>query len=152
MAHITWSSYFMGIAIISSLRSKDPKTKNKIVGIGYNGLPIGCPDSKEFWIDEDDNNPLRSKHTYVVHAEQNAIYNTVIDLENCTIYTTEYPCNICAQAIIQTGIKKVFYLNINNNRKKRNIAVYKMFRKARVEIEQYQSEIDILCLNYIKGE
>jgi len=115
--YISWDEYFMGVAHLSAMRSKDDSSqvgacivnrKNRIVGIGYNGFPIGCPDDALPW----DKNPsfLESKYAYVVHAEPNAILNSSVDLEGSRIYVTLYPCNECAKLIIQSGIKEVIYL------------------------------------------
>lgn len=150
---MSWHSYFMSIALLSSFRSKDSKTQNgacivdpnhKIIGIGYNGLPVGCDDDDpQFWQDEDDSDLLHSKHTYVVHAEKNAIYNCMAhDMQGARLYTTQFPCNTCAQAIIQVGIKQVIYL-----RKKQhsshvliNQAVDKMFAAAGVTVAAYAEQ------------
>ena len=133
----------MSIAILSSYRSKDNKTqngacivdsKNKIVGIGYNGLPRGCDDNDpDYWRDEDDNDLLRSKHSYVVHAEKNAIYNCMAhDITGSTMYVTQFPCNTCAQALIQVGIKMVVFSSYKNHHETINIVVKKMFDAAGV--------------------
>ncbi len=115
---ISWDEYFMGIAILSGKRSKDPNTQvgacivkdNKIIGIGYNGLPIGCSDDEFPWEKEGDF--LHTKYPYIVHAELNAILNsTRSDIKDSTIYVALFPCNECAKAIIQSGIKKIIYLS-----------------------------------------
>ena len=146
--YMSWHTYFMSIAMLSSYRSKDVKQQtgacivgkdNKIIGIGYNGLPWGCDDDNPvFWCDEDDSDVLRSKHTYVVHAENNAIYNCMVhDMTQARMYTTSYPCNVCAQAIIQVGIKEVIYLDIKPHHKSINEAVGLMFQSADVDIDCY---------------
>lgn len=113
---ISWDSYFMGLAHLSSLRSKDPSTqvgaaivnqKNKIVGIGYNGFPSGLDDDLYPWSREGDF--VDTKYAYVVHAELNAILNATSSLEGCSIYVSLFPCNECAKAIVQAGIKTVVY-------------------------------------------
>ena len=115
--YISWDEYFMGVAQLSSMRSKDEVSqvgacivnqKNRIVGIGYNGFPIGCNDDLLPW--EKNDNFLDSKYAYVVHAEPNAILNSSVDLEGSKMYVTLYPCNECAKLIIQSGIKEVIYL------------------------------------------
>lgn len=147
--YISWSAYFMSIALLSSFRSKDPKTqngacivgsRNKIIGIGYNGLPYGCDDNDPlYWSDHDDSEYLHSKHTYVVHAEQNAIFNsTAHDLKGATIYTTQRPCNLCAAAIIQVGIFRVVYYRQKEHHHDINKAVDRMFDSAGVEILKYE--------------
>lgn len=152
--YMSWDTYFMSVALLSSFRSKDKHTQNgacivdfnnKIVGIGYNGLPRGIDDNDEdFWKD-DDNSILESRHTYVVHAEKNSIYNSIArDLNNCSIYVTQFPCNVCAQAIIQVGIKKVIYLNKKTGKDEhleRNMAVENMFNKSGVEFFLLQNLI-----------
>ncbi len=116
--YITWDEYFMGIAYLSAMRSKDPSTQvgacivdadHKVVSIGYNGMPIGCDDDKMPW---GHGEGLDSKYLYVCHAEFNAILNIrSASLKGCTIYVTLFPCNECAKAIIQTGIKEVVYVS-----------------------------------------
>ncbi len=113
---ITWDQYFMGLAHLSAKRSKDPSTQvgavivdqnKKIVGIGYNGLPTGLSDDEFPWDREGDF--LKSKYAYVVHAELNAILNSITDLDSCSLYVSLFPCNECAKAIIQSGIKEIVY-------------------------------------------
>jgi dCMP deaminase len=117
--YISWDEYFMGVALLSARRSKDPNTqvgacivneKNKIVGAGYNGLPIGCDDDDFPW--EKQGDFLQTKYPFVCHAELNAILNNIgMDLKGCKIYTALFPCNECTKAIIQSGIKEVIYLS-----------------------------------------
>jgi dCMP deaminase len=117
--YISWDEYFMGVALLSAKRSKDPNTqvgacivndKNKIVGAGYNGLPIGCSDDEFPWQKEGEF--LETKYPYVCHAELNAILNNIgTDLKGCKIYTALFPCNECTKAIIQSGIGEVIYLS-----------------------------------------
>lgn len=113
---ISWDNYFMGVAILSGQRSKDPNTKvgacivnqdKRIVGIGYNGFPKGCDDSHFPWDVEEKYS--ESKYAYVVHAELNAILNSSQKLNGCSIYVSHFPCNECAKAIIQSGICEVVY-------------------------------------------
>ena len=118
--YISWSDYFMGIAILSAHRSKDPSSQvgacivnpqNKIVGIGYNGFPIGCNDDELPWAREAPSY-LDTKYPYVCHAELNAIMNkNAADLTGARIYVTLFPCNECAKLIIQSGIQRVIYLS-----------------------------------------
>ena len=116
--YISWDEYFMGISLLSGMRSKDPSTQvgacivdsdNRIVSIGYNGFLNGCSDEDFPWEREGDF--LNTKYPYVVHAEQNAILNARgKNLEGCSIYVNLFPCHDCARNIIQSGIKKVYYL------------------------------------------
>lgn len=115
--YINWDEYFMSIAFLSAHRSKDPNTQvgaciaskqNKIVGVGYNGFPIGCSDDELPWAREGDF--LETKYPYVCHAEVNAILNSIFrDLHDCTMYVALFPCNECAKIIIQSGIKNLVY-------------------------------------------
>ena len=115
--YISWDQYFMGIALLSAKRSKDPNTQvgacivnpqHRIVGLGYNGFPAGCSDDNLPWAREGEF--LDTKYPYVVHAELNAILNSIQKLDGCTIYVALFPCNECAKAIIQSGIKEIVYL------------------------------------------
>jgi dCMP deaminase len=116
--YLSWDEYFMAVALLSAQRSKDPNTQvgacitnteNKIVGVGYNGFPIGCSDDELPWAREGE--PLNTKYPYVCHAELNAIINSIPgSLKDCSIYTALFPCNECAKVIIQSGIRQVVYL------------------------------------------
>ena len=114
---LSWDEYFMGVAKLSGLRSKDPNTQvgccivnqnKKIVAVGYNGMPIGCND-KDFPWDVKEGSLENTKYAYVVHAELNAILNSTQQLSGCTIYVSLFPCNECSKAIIQSGIKEIVY-------------------------------------------
>lgn len=117
---ITWDEYFMGIALLSSYRSKDPSTQvgacivdsnNKIMSVGYNGFPIGCDDDSFPW-DRSAESDYDTKYPYVCHAELNAILNSGgRNLQGCKVYVALFPCNECAKAIIQSGIKEVIYIS-----------------------------------------
>lgn len=116
--YLSWDEYFMGVALLSAQRSKDPGTQvgacivgqdNKILSMGYNGMPIGCSDDAMPW--DRDGDPLDTKYLFVCHAELNAILNHGrAGLEGAKVYTTLFPCNECAKAIIQSGIREVIYL------------------------------------------
>jgi dCMP deaminase len=108
----------MGIAVLSSMRSKDPNTQvgacivnidQRIIGIGYNGFPKGCLDSQFPW-DSTADNPTNTKYMYVIHAEQNAILNATKPLTGCILYVTLFPCHDCTKVIIQSGIREIIYL------------------------------------------
>lgn len=148
-ANISWDEYFMGLAHLSALRSKDPNTKvgaciadssHKVVGIGYNGMPIGIHDDQLSW---NKGEGLDSKYLYVCHAEFNAILNTKdrVSLQGCTLYVTLFPCNECAKAIIQTGIKEIVY---GDNKYKDTIgtqAALKMFQLAGITLREYDGRL-----------
>ncbi len=147
--YITWDEYFMGIAIYSSMRSKDPSTQvgacivdgeNKVVSIGYNGMPIGCDDDCLPWGKGDG---LDNKYLYVCHAEFNAILNTRdgSHLKGCKVYVTLFPCNECAKAIIQTGIKEIIYADDKYDNTVATQASKKMFEMAGVKYRPYKGRI-----------
>jgi len=117
--YLKWDEYFMGIALLSAQRSKDPNTQvgacivdanNKIVGIGYNGFPRGCNDDELPWAREA-KNLNDTKYPYVVHAEVNAVLNSTKKLDGAHLYAALFPCNECAKIIIQSGITEVVYLS-----------------------------------------
>ena len=149
---LSWEEYFMAVAQISSMRSKDPSTQvgavivdsdNRILSIGYNGLPNGCSDSEFPWNSEPENDSeeakINVKNYYVVHAELNAILNYKGEsLKGTTLYVTLIPCYECAKAIIQSGIKKIVYLNFRDYFT--NKATFKMLKSAGVEIVQYKND------------
>lgn len=115
--YISWDEYFMGIAMLSAMRSKDNNSQvgacivspeNKILSLGYNGMPIGCNDDNMPW--EREGEDLETKYMYVCHSELNAILNSPNhDLKGARMYVTLFPCNECAKAIIQAGIKTIVY-------------------------------------------
>lgn len=138
--YISWDEYFMGVALLSSYRSKDPSTKvgacivnqnKRIVGIGYNGLPFGCNDDSYPWDREGDY--LNTKYPYVVHAEPNAILNSTSNLEGATIYVSLFPCNECMKLIIQSGIKEIVYLSDKYSGTESNLASKKMAQSAGIK-------------------
>ena len=145
--YISWDTYFMGIAQLSSKRSKDPKTQvgacivspeNKIVGIGYNGFPKGISDDVFPWKDQGDF--LETKYPYVVHAEANAILNASQNLKECKLFVTLFPCNECTKLIIQSGIKELIYVSNKDEGKDFQIASRKMLEKAQVKLRQISWE------------
>ena len=117
--YLSWDEYFMGVALLSAQRSKDPNTQvgacivnpqNKIVGVGYNGFPTGCSDDEFPW--EREGELLDTKYPYICHAELNAVINKIsADLYGCRLYVALFPCNECAKVIIQAGITEVVYLS-----------------------------------------
>ncbi|MDR1734477.1 MAG: dCMP deaminase family protein [Oscillospiraceae bacterium] len=133
--YISWDAYFMGIAMLSAYRSKDPRTQvgacivnneNRIMSVGYNGFPRGCDDDTFPW--EHDGAAADTKYPYVVHAELNAILNAGgRNLSGCKLYVALFPCAECAKAIIQSGIREVLYLSDKYNGEPSNIAAKRMF-------------------------
>jgi dCMP deaminase len=146
--YLKWDEYFMGIAQLSALRSKDPSTQvgacivdgaHKVVSIGYNGMPRGVDDEKVPW---GHGEGLESKYLYVCHAEFNAILNTRdgAALNGCTLYVTLFPCNECAKAIIQVGIKEVVYLSDSHSDGLIFQASRKLLALAGVKVRAYEGK------------
>ncbi len=143
--YINWDEYFMGVAHLSGMRSKDPSTqvgacivsdKNKILSMGYNGFPAGCSDDDFPW--DRDGDVLETKYPFVTHSELNAILNyRGGSLEGTKIYVSLFPCNECAKAIIQAGITEVIYDSDKYNNTPMNIAAKKMFDAAGVRYTPY---------------
>ena len=144
--HLSWDEYFMGIAALSALRSKDPSTQvgacivneeKRILSMGYNGMPHHCHDDEYPW---DRGEGLDSKYLYVCHAELNAILNcNTSSVRGCTVYVTLFPCNECAKAIIQAGIKTVVYDSDKYSGTPMNIASKRMFDAAGVKYIKYKN-------------
>ena len=154
--YISWDEYFMGVALLSAHRSKDPNTqvgacivndKNKIVGAGYNGMPMGCDDDDFPW--EKEGAFLQTKYPYICHAELNAILNNIgMDLKGCKIYTALFPCNECTKAIIQSGITEVIYLSDKYENTDAAKASRLMLNKAGVLCRKVQTGISSLLLSF----
>lgn len=145
--YISWDEYFMGIALLSSERSKDPNTRvgacivsrdNKILSIGYNGAPVGFNDDTDMPWDRI-GEPLNTKYLYVCHSELNAILNTRNDLRNSKMYVSLFPCNECAKAIIQAGINEIVYLDDKYADTDGVVASKKMFDACGVKYYKYES-------------
>lgn len=107
--HIT----YLKMALVWSTLSKSKRKKvgalvvkgNTIISDGYNGTPTGFPNDCE---DIDG-----KTHWYVLHAEANAILKTARstqDISGSTLYVTLSPCRDCCKLIIQSGIKRVIYI------------------------------------------
>ena len=152
--YISWDEYFMGISLLASKRSKDPNTQvgacivdscNIILSTGYNGFPYGCSDAEFPWAREGDD----TKYSYVVHAELNAILNARgRDLSGARIYVDLFPCNECAKAIIQSGIKEVVYLYDKYADSLSNIASKRMLTSAGVKITKLETSVDRIVLDF----
>lgn len=144
--YLSWDQYFMGIAKLSAMRSKDPHTSvgacivgpdNKILSVGYNGMPQGCSDDEYPW-ERQNENPLDTKYLYVCHAELNALLNyTGTNLRNSRIYTTLFPCNECTKALIQSGIKEVIYMEDKYSDTPSVIAAKRMMKSAGIEYRKF---------------
>lgn len=149
--YISWDEYFMGVAILSSKRSKDPNTQvgacivnteQRIVGVGYNGFPRGCSDDSLPW--GRDGSLLETKYPFVCHAELNAILNSnTRDLSGCRLYVGLFPCNECAKAIIQSGINEIIYLQDKYSDSDSVKASKLMLDQAGVRYRRYEGRREI---------
>ena len=143
--YLSWDEYFIGVALLSAQRSKDNNTQvgacivnqeNKIVSVGYNGMPTGCNDDDMPW--EREGAFLDTKYAFVCHAELNAILNrNSSSLKDCRLYVTLFPCNECAKAIIQSGIKEVIFLDNKYADAESTKASMMMFKLAGIECRVY---------------
>ena len=153
--YISWDEYFMGVALLAAKRSKDPNTQvgacivdenNVIISTGYNGFPIGCSDDDFPW----DREGELTKYPFVVHAELNAILNASGKiLRGSRVYVALFPCNECAKAIIQAGIKEVIYLSDKYADTPLTKASKLMLKTAGVKLTQLHPETETITLNYI---
>ena len=155
--YISWDEYFMGVALLAAKRSKDPNTQvgacivseDKIIlSTGYNGFPAGCSDDEYPW----DREGEETKYPYVVHAELNAILNTRgVSLKGATIYVALFPCNECAKAIIQSGIREIVYLSDKYADTPATQASKRMLRSAGVALRRLESPRGSILLDF-RGE
>ena len=156
--YISWDEYFMGIALLAARRSKDPNTQvgacivsdsNIIISPGYHGMPKGCSDDEFPWEREGE----QTKYPYVVHAELNAILNANgRDLRGSRLYVALFPCNECAKAIIQSGVKEVLYLSDKYKDSMMNLASKRMLEAAGVKYTQLSASMEEIRLNFIPEE
>lgn len=145
--YISWDEYFMGVSKLSGMRSKDPNTQvgacivsnnNKILSMGYNGFPNGCGDDEFPW--DRDGDFMATKYAYVTHSELNAILNyRGGSLEGTKLYVSLFPCNECAKAIIQAGIKTVVYDDDKYDGTPGNKAAKMLFDAAGVKYYKYEA-------------
>ena len=154
---LSWDDYFMGAACLSARRSKDPHTQvgacivnknNRIVGLGYNGMPNDC--SGCFPWSRDESLPwLERKYPYVCHAEMNAIMNkNSASLDECRIYVSLFPCNECAKLIIQSGIKKVIYASDKYRNEDATIAAKRMLERAGIKYRQHIPQNNTIVIDF----
>lgn len=153
--YISWDEYFMGVAQLAAERSKDPSTQvgacivdgeKRILSTGYNGFPHGCSDDEFPW--NRDESKGDTKYQYVVHAELNAILNASgKSLAGSTLYVGLFPCNECAKAIIQAGVKEVIYLSDKYKTTPNTVASRKMLNAAGIKLTQLKATRASLVLN-----
>ena len=144
--YINWDEYFMGIAMLSAERSKDPSTQvgacivsneNKILSVGYNGMPRNCDDDSYPWDREGE--ALDTKYMFVCHAELNAILNySGSNLRGSKVYVTLFPCNECAKALIQSGVSEVIYYSDKYSDSFSTLAAKRMFESAGIKMTAYK--------------
>ena len=149
--YIKWDEYFMGVAHLSGMRSKDPNTqvgacivskKNKILSMGYNGFPLGCSDEEVPWAREGEE--LETKYPFVTHSELNAILNyRGGSLEGTKLYVSLFPCNECAKAIIQSGIRRIVYESDKYADTDGTVASKTMLKAAGVELVRIENTISL---------
>ena len=159
--YINWDEYIMGIAMLAARRSKDPNTQvgacivsqdNILISTGYNGMPKGCSDDEFPW-DRSGENEAATKYPYVVHAELNAILNASgRDLRGSRIYVALFPCNECAKAIIQSGIKEVIYLSDKYHDTMLNLVSKRMLSAAGVKFTQLKTTVKSITLDFTPEE
>ena len=151
--NLSWDEYFMCVAKLTAMRSKDPSTQvgavivgkdNRILSIGYNGSPNGYNDERFPWKRE--GNKLYTKYLFVVHAERNAILNYLgnrNDFQGARIYVDLFPCNECAKEIIQSGIKEVVYLSDKYKDTEETIASKRLFDVCGVKYRHFSTDREI---------
>lgn len=154
--YISWDEYFMSVAILAAMRSKDPSTQvgccivdnnNIILSTGYNGMPMGCSDDEYPWAREGE----ETKYPYVVHAELNAILNAGgKSLKGARLFVDLFPCNECAKAIIQSGISEVVYLRDKYATAANMIASRRMLNSAGIKLTQLVPTKDNLLIDFRK--
>ena len=155
--YISWDEYFMGVALLAAKRSKDPNTQvgacivnenKKIMSVGYNGFPLGCRDDDFPW-DRSADSDYDTKYPYVCHAELNAILNNAgAPLSGCSVYVALFPCNECAKAIIQSGIKEVIYISDKYRNTDSVRASKRMFDAAGVKYTKLEMKRDKLVIDF----
>ena len=159
--YISWDEYFMGIAMLAARRSKDPSTQvgacivstdNIIISTGYNGMPKGCSDDAFPWERKADCEN-DTKYPYVVHAELNAVLNANgRDLRGSKLYVALFPCNECAKAIIQSGVKEVYYLSDKYGQSMSTLASKRMLDSAGVKYTRMRTDLKSITLDFVPEE
>ena len=145
--YISWDEYFMGVAALSAMRSKDPNTQvgacivspeHKILSMGYNGFPLGCSDDEFTWEREGEDN----KYFYSTHSELNAILNyRGGSLEGATIYVTLFPCNECVKLIIQKGISEIVYISDKHHDDPPYVGSRRLLSLTNIVVRQYNDRL-----------
>ncbi|MFA6305020.1 MAG: dCMP deaminase family protein [Patescibacteria group bacterium] len=148
--YISWDECFMQMAHLIAMRSKDPSSQvgavivddqNVIVGMGYNGWPRGIKDDELPW--DRSGGFLGSKYAFVVHAEENAVYNANKEVKGCKVYCTLFPCNECAKTLIQNNIKEIVYSSDKYHDEEIWIASRKLLDLAGVKYQKYSPKFKL---------
>ncbi|MCL7746877.1 ComE operon protein 2 [Halalkalibacter alkaliphilus] len=147
MQRISWDQYFMAQSHLLALRSTCTRLmvgativrEKRIIAGGYNGSVSGgahCIDEGCYVVD---NHCIRT-----IHAEVNALLQCAkfgVPTEGSEIYVTHFPCVHCAKAIIQAGIKSVYYAKDYKN----HPYAEEMFKEAGIQVVQV--ELDEISLD-----
>ncbi|KAG8187080.1 hypothetical protein JTE90_016176 [Oedothorax gibbosus] len=159
-SYLPWNDFFMSMCYLTAARSKDPRTKvgaciidndNRVMSLGYNGMPRGISDKDLPWEKEADNS-YDTKYPYVCHAEMNAIMNEKhCALDGCKLFTTKFPCCECAKLIIQAGIKEVIYAESKPDPWEEQVPTRKMFTLANIKCSKFSPTVHQLSLNVVDG-
>ncbi|WKX02364.1 deoxycytidylate deaminase [Candidatus Mycoplasma mahonii] len=143
MKSINWDEYFMALAKVSALRSKDPNTKvgativnkkKRVIGLGYNGMPSGNDDFP--WSREGKH--VDTKYPYVIHAEMNAVLNAISNLEDSMLYVSLFPCSTCAKFLIQAGITEIIYENDKYKNTEDNLIAKDILKKSSITFRKME--------------
>ncbi|GFR21616.1 deoxycytidylate deaminase [Trichonephila clavata] len=158
--YLPWHDYFMSLCYLTAARSKDPNTKvgacivdkdNRVVSMGYNGMPRGINDNDLPW-SKTGANSYDTKYPYVCHAEMNAILNERhTTLDDCSLYVSKFPCCECAKLIIQSGIKRVVFSELKPDPWEEQVPTRKMFSLTGVSCRKFIPTIHQLSLNVTDG-
>ena len=155
--YISWDEYFMGVAKLSAMRSKDPSTQ---VGacIVSEGSTSFCPwattafpraaPTMNFPGERGDPDDYNDKYLYVTHSELNAILNyRGGSLEGSKLYVTLFPCNECAKAIIQAGIRTIIYESDKYADTPATRASKRMLASAGISLRRLERHTDRIVLD-----
>lgn len=143
--YLNWEAFFVSVAKVCAMRSKDPSTQvgavivnplKQIIATGYNGFPRGVDDDEFPWSKSQDQDWTNTKYPYVAHAELNAIVSARTNLTDCSLYVTIFPCNECAKIIIQAGIREIFYMDDKNRNSKEAKASERMLKAANISFKK----------------
>ncbi|MBU2612508.1 MAG: CMP deaminase [Nanoarchaeota archaeon] len=149
---VNWDDYFMSMAYLAAMKSKDESThigavvvgpNNEIKTTGYNSFVRGLNDNIKARQEKPE------KYYWFEHAERNAIYNATLigtSLKGCKIYTNGIPCMDCARGIIQAGITEVI---IDKKWDEKNPDIWKkhagrsiaMFKEVGVKIRLWDGKV-----------